>query len=144
MFYVERGELGESATHKVADQCLCRKCHDSMYPHRAKSKLVISQEVFILGHLLHVPSRLDDESDQWIWDCPPNDCTRKKSDKLWLGTTPPGLKSALHLEIDEWGARHEDCDTRVADIRGGPHFGDMEGQALLVNVDSPSSIFCTS
>ena len=85
-------------------------------PDRAKSKLVISQEVLILGHLLHVASRIDDGSDQWVWDCPPNDCTLEKPDKLWIGTTPAGLTFALHFKIDEWVARHEDCDTRIADI----------------------------
>jgi hypothetical protein len=73
--------------------------------------------VLVLGHLLHTLSEIDDNCEEWIWDCG-SDCTRKKPDKLWV-IVVDDKRVGLHLEIDEQGNSHEDNDTRVADIQQG-------------------------
>jgi hypothetical protein len=88
-----------------------------LYPARATSKLRLSKEVLVLGHLLTTLQEIDDNCEQWIWDCG-SDCTRKKPDKLWI-ILVDDKRVGLHLEIDEQGKKHEDNDTRVADIQQG-------------------------
>jgi hypothetical protein len=114
---LERGDLAEAAIFKVDGKYFCRKDHDHLYPARATSKLRLSKEVLVLGHLLHTLRVIDDNCEQWIWDCG-SDCTRKKPDKLWV-IAVDDKRVGLHLEIDEGGKSHEDDDTRVADIQQG-------------------------
>jgi hypothetical protein len=73
-------------------------------------------ELLVIAEIENQLRSIVDQAIAVIWDCPPNCDTRLKPDRVWFFQVGDKV-SAIHLEIDEDGDRHEDNDERVAQLQ---------------------------
>lgn len=105
----ERG-LATHLNPKTEMKDTCYNCHIREYP-ELHTRITVSKEQFILAEIQRQIPELEPYFITWDCALPSQDCTKKKPDMVW------GVKDTLiHVEVDEYGGRHEDDTERIVAI----------------------------
>ena len=88
---------------------LCTTCHRVLFPGE-HNRFTASKEQFILAEIQRQIPELEEYFHSW--DCPLNGCSTKRPDMAYYI-----YDTFLHIEIDEGGLSHEDCEDRLKELR---------------------------